>query len=109
MSENALSYIKNSLLYSVRFAILGITIAPSIVPTIFPQFTSVIEIIPIMSLAVIPNTIMLIFSSKFIGNEKSKFIFIGTVAYAVSYLLLIIILAATYIFNKFAEDRVFYG
>lgn len=80
---------------SIIISILGITIAPSIVPTIFPQFTSVIEIIPIMSLAVIPNTIMLIFSSKFIGNEKSKFIFIGTVAYAVSYLLLIIILGST--------------
>ena len=80
---------------SIIISILGITIAPSIVPTIFPQFTNVIEIIPIMSLAVIPNTIMLIFSSKFIGNEKSKFIFIGTVAYAVSYLLLIIILGST--------------
>jgi O-antigen/teichoic acid export membrane protein len=49
-----------------------------------------------MSLAVIPNTIMLIMSSKFIGNEKSKFILIGTIMYAISYLLLIIFLGSTY-------------
>ena len=81
---------------STIIALLGITIAPIIAPIIFPQFTSVIEIIPIMSLAVIPNAIMLIMSSKFIGNEKSKFIFIGTIMYAISYLLLIIILGSTY-------------
>jgi O-antigen/teichoic acid export membrane protein len=81
---------------SIIISILGITIAPSIVPTIFPQFTSVIEIIPIMSLAVIPNTIMLIFSSKFIGNEKSSFILIGTIIHAVTYLSLIVFLGPTY-------------
>ena len=81
---------------STIIALLGITIAPIIVPIIFPQFTSVIEIIPIMSLAVIPNAIMLIMSSKFIGNEKSKFILIGTIMYAISYLLLIIFLGSTY-------------
>ena len=81
---------------STIIALLGITIAPIIAPIIFPQFTSVIEIIPIMSLAVIPNAIMLIMSSKFIGNEKSKFILIGTIMYAISYLLLIIFLGSTY-------------
>jgi O-antigen/teichoic acid export membrane protein len=81
---------------STIIALLGITIAPIIAPIIFPQFTNVIEIIPIMSLAVIPNTIMLIMSSKFIGNEKSKFILIGTMMYAISYLLLIIFLGSTY-------------
>jgi O-antigen/teichoic acid export membrane protein len=81
---------------SILVSILGITVAPKIIPMIFPQFTSVIEIIPIMSLVVIPETIILIFSSKFLGNEKSKFILIGTIVHAVSYLLLIILLGSTY-------------
>lgn len=81
---------------STIIALLGITIAPVIVPIIFPHFTSVIEIIPIMSLAVIPNTVILIISSKFIGNEKSKFVLIGTIMYAISYLSLIIFLGSTY-------------
>ena len=81
---------------SILVSILGITVAPKIISVIFPQFTNVIEIIPIMSLIVIPETIILIFSSKFLGNEKSKFIFIGTIIHAISYLLLIILLGSTY-------------
>ena len=81
---------------SIIISVLGITIAPKIVPMVFPQFTNVIEIIPIMSLAVIPNTIIFIISSKFLGNEKSKFILIGHVMYAISYLSLIIILGSLY-------------
>jgi O-antigen/teichoic acid export membrane protein len=81
---------------SIAISILGITIAPQIIPILFPQFTNVIEIIPIMSLAIIPNTIILIFSSKFLGNEKSKFIFIGTIIHAISYLLLIILLGSKF-------------
>jgi O-antigen/teichoic acid export membrane protein len=81
---------------SIVISILGIIIAPQIVPILFPQFISVIEIIPIMSLAVIPNTVIFIISSKFLGNEKSKFILIGHIMYAVTYLLLIIILGSTY-------------
>ncbi len=81
---------------SIIISVLGITIAPKIVPMVFPQFTNVIEIIPIMSLAVIPNTVIFIISSKFLGDEKSKFILIGHVMYAISYLLLIIILGSLY-------------
>ena len=84
------------LLISTIISILGIILGPQIIPILFPQFINVIEIIPIMSLAVIPNTLVLIFSSKFLGNEKSKFILIGTIIYATSYLLLILLLGATY-------------
>jgi len=81
---------------SIIISILGITIAPKIIPTLFPQFINIIEIIPIVSLAVIPNTIVIIFSAKFLGNEKSRFILIGSILYAVTYLLLIIFLGSTY-------------
>ena len=81
---------------STVIALLGITIAPMMAIIIFPQFSSVIEIIPIMSLVVIPNTIVLIMSSKFIGNEKSKFVLIGTIMHAISYLLLIVFLGYAY-------------
>lgn len=84
------------LLVSTIISILGITLLPKIIPIIFPQFTAIIEIIPIVSLAVISNTVILIFSSKFIGNEKSKFVLIGTIIYAVVYLSLITILGSEY-------------
>jgi O-antigen/teichoic acid export membrane protein len=84
------------LLVSTIISILGITIGPKIIPMFFPQFINTVEIIPIVSLAVIPNTIILIFSSKFLGNEKSRFILIGTIIYAIVYLSLIVFLGPIY-------------
>lgn len=83
------------MIVSIIITILGITVGPKILPALFPQFTNSIEILPIMSLAVIPNTITLIFSSKFLGDEKSRFILIGTIAYAVIYLILVTVLGST--------------
>ena len=84
------------LLVSTIISILGITIAPKVIPMFFPMFIDTVKIIPIVSLAVIPNTIILIFSSKFLGNEKSRFILIGTVIYAITYLSLIVFLGSAY-------------
>lgn len=81
---------------SVIISVLGITIVPKVVPILFPQFIDVVEIIPILSLTIIPNTIGLIFTSKHLGNEKSRFVLIGTIIFASSYLLLIIFLGYSY-------------
>jgi O-antigen/teichoic acid export membrane protein len=84
------------LLISIIISVFGITLGPEIIPILFPKFINSIEIIPILSLAVIPNTIILIFSSKFLGNEKSRFIIIGTLIHAISYLLLVVLLGSEY-------------
>lgn len=84
------------LLISTTISIIGIILGPKIIPIFFPQFVNSVEIIPILSLAVIPNTIILIFSSKFLGNEKSRFVVTGTVVYAFSYLLLVVLLGSEY-------------
>ena len=84
------------ILISVIIAILGITVGPTVIPTLFPNFINTIEIIPILSLSVIPSTINLIFSSKFLGNEKSRFTLIGTAVHASTYLLLIVLMGSTY-------------
>ena len=81
---------------SIVISILGATIGPEIILKLFPKFINSVEIIPILSLAVIPNTIIMILSSKFLGNEKSKFVIIGTLIHAISYLLLVIFLGSKY-------------
>lgn len=81
---------------SIIISILGITLGPKIIPSLFPQFTNSIEILPIMSLAVIPNAIIVIFSSKFLGDEKSRYVLAGSILYAVIYLVLVTILGSTY-------------
>ena len=84
------------LLISIIISVLGITLGPELIPILFPQFINSAEIIPILSLAVIPNTIILILSSKFLGNEKSRFIIVGTLIHAIIYLLLVVLLGLEY-------------
>ncbi len=84
------------LLISIIISVLGITLGPEIIPMLFPQFINSAEIIPILSLAVIPNMVILILSSKFLGNEKSRFIIVGTLIHAISYLLLVVLLGLEY-------------
>ncbi len=84
------------LLISIIISVLGIILGQELIPILFPQFINSSEIIPILSLAVIPNTIILILSSKFLGNEKSRFIIVGTLIHAITYLLLVVLLGLEY-------------
>ena len=84
------------LLTSVVITILGITLSSTLIPIFFPNFIEIIDIIPILSLSVIPYTLGVIFTSKFLGGENSKFPLIGTIIHVISYLILIIILGLTY-------------
>ena len=45
---------------------------------LFPKFIVAIEVIQIVSISVIPSTINLMYISKFLGNEKTKIILIGS-------------------------------
>lgn len=81
-----------TLIGSITIALLGIFIAPLLIPEFFPKFEDAITIIPILSLAVIPNTIILIFKSNFLGKEKSRYVLQGAGISAGSYLLLIFVL-----------------
>ncbi len=72
---------KITLIISVILALLGIFIAPLILPQIFPQFSESIEIVKIMSITVIPMTINYIYQSKFLGNNQSKIILYASILY----------------------------
>ena len=74
----------------------GVTATPFIIPTIFPEYTEAVIAIQIISLAVIPSTITLILSSKFLGDEKSKVILIARIIFAVVIISLIVILTPIY-------------
>ena len=93
MNSNKLKIILLSI--SIIFSLLGIFIAPEIIPILFPNFSDAVDIIPIISLAVIPNTIVIIYSAKFLGNEKSKFVLIGSIISTSTYLILLSILSST--------------
>jgi O-antigen/teichoic acid export membrane protein len=69
---------KFSILLSVLFAILSIILAPILLPVFFPKFTHAIEVIQIVSLAVIPISISNTYISKFMGHEKNRIVLIGS-------------------------------
>jgi len=89
----------STVMVSIALAFLGIMFAPQIFSFLFPQFNEVIEIIQIMSLAIIPISINYMYISKFFGMEKSKFVFIGAGIYVLVQILGILILAEIYGIN----------
>jgi len=68
---------KLTVLSSIILAIAGIFLSPLIIPNVFPKYQDSIIIIQIISVAIIPQTISLMLTSKFLGEEKSRFVVIG--------------------------------
>ena len=91
-----------TIISSIGIAILGIILGPIIIPLFLPQYTEAIAIIQIMSISVIPSTINLMYTSKLLGNEKTKFLLIGSGIYLITLILGIIILGLIYGINGMA-------
>jgi len=53
-----------TILFSIVLALVGIIIAPKILPLLFPDFTESLEVISIISISIIPITITSILSSQ---------------------------------------------
>ena len=68
-----------TILVSVILVVIAIITAPILLPIIYPEYVESLELIPIMSLAVIPTTISNMVISKLLGNEQSKYVLIGWV------------------------------
>ena len=65
-----------ALVISIIITILGVTILPNVIDWLFPKYIDAKDAIQIMSLGVVPGTIAILYSSKFLGMEKSKFVMI---------------------------------
>ena len=85
-----------SIIISISIAILGLTLTPSILPEIFPKYADSVEAIQIMSLAVIPITVNMIYTSQLLGLEKSKFVLIGRLVALVTIVVATITLGTFY-------------
>ena len=64
------------LVISIIITILGVTVLPNVIDWLFPKYVDAVPAIQIMSLGVVPGTIAILYSSKFLGMEKSKFVMI---------------------------------
>jgi O-antigen/teichoic acid export membrane protein len=62
-------------------ATIGAIMAPFVVPMLFPAFNESIQIIQILSFSIIPGTITMMYTSKFLGAEKPMFVVIGSLIF----------------------------
>ncbi len=83
---------RKTILLSIGLAILSFIISPHLILNFLPKYLEAIQVIQIVSFAIIPRTISLMYASYLLGREKSKFILIGVSIYLVTQIVLIIIL-----------------
>ena len=93
---------KFTIFVSIILAILTVLLTPTILPIFFPKFIESIEIVQIMSLAIIPRTISMMFISKFLGQEKSKIVIFGSGIYLIVQIPSMILLGELYAINGVA-------
>jgi O-antigen/teichoic acid export membrane protein len=85
------------ILISIGIAILGSTVAPSIISSIFPKFIDATDIIRIISWTLVPSTIQATYYfPKFWAAEKNNIIFVTTIITAISQILGILVLGTVY-------------
>ena len=85
-----------TILLSIIFTIIGIFAAPVLLPILFPDFEESIELVQIMSIGIIPLTVSLMYTSKFLGNENSRPILYSSIIFIIIQIGLILILGEFY-------------
>ena len=90
------------IIIAVVVAILGIIIFPIISTIFFPEYEESIPVIQIISFAIIPYTITIIYSSQFLGMGNSKVVLVGSLIFLGVLIPLIIILGDIFILEGVA-------
>jgi len=90
------------IIISILFAILGIIVFPIISTVFFPEYEESVPIIQIISIAIIPFTITLIYNSKFLGMGNSKIVLVGSLIFLGVLIPLIIILGDIFVLEGVA-------
>lgn len=85
-----------SIIISIILTIIVIVFGPMVSNFIFPKFLDAIIAIQIMSIAIVPISINLIFNSRFLAIEKSKFVIIGSVLFLIVQISMIFLLGDKY-------------
>ena len=93
---------KITIIVSIILAVIGILFSPILIPFFFPQFNEAVEVIQIMSLALIPRTVSMMIMSKFLGIEKSRFVILGAIIFLIVQIPSIIVLGNIFGLNGIA-------
>lgn len=72
------------LILSIAVALTAYLTSPYLIQTLFPTFIDSIPLVKLMSLAVVPSTIVAILTASRLGKEKSRRVFIAGLIYIAS-------------------------
>lgn len=87
---------KITLFVSIGIALLGATVAPTVIPLFFTDYVDVVEIVQIAIFGIIPLTITKLYASKLLGQENSKQILYSKIVSMVSFVIAIVVLGSIY-------------
>ena len=68
-----------TIIVSFFIMLIGIFVAPLVIPIVLPAYATAVDLIPILSLVVIPRTISTMIMSSFLGQENSKYVVIANI------------------------------
>ena len=85
-----------SILISIVLTIVVILFTPTASSFLFPKFLDAIDVIQIMSIAIVPISISMIFNSRFLSIEKSKYVVIGSTLFLSIQISMILLLGDKY-------------
>ncbi|EPA05298.1 lipopolysaccharide biosynthesis protein [Candidatus Nitrosarchaeum limnium] len=70
---------KYTVLTSIIITIITISLSPIIIPQFLPKFDESIQVIQIMSLSFVPQSLSILYSSELLGSGRTKIILIATI------------------------------
>ena len=94
------------IMVSAVISFLGILLSPIIIPIFFPKFIDTIQVVQIISLVLIPHSIMLILQSQFLAKLKSRIVLIGNGIFAIIQISSILSLGSILGINGIASGMV---
>jgi O-antigen/teichoic acid export membrane protein len=81
---------------AIGLSFLGFFLSPIIIPLLFQEYVEAVDAIRILSFSIIPITITRIYTSQFLGQEKSKRLLYSKIVSLITFIVAIMILGPSY-------------
>lgn len=94
------------IIFSVIITVVGFTIGPLVLTSFFPKFLEAEDVLRIVSISIIPSTIIAVYHSKFLGREKTRFVLISSCIWTIIQFIGILVLGNIFGVNGIAISLV---
>ena len=81
---------------AIVISFMGFFLSPMIIPLLFQDYVEAVDAIRILSFSIIPMTLTRIYTSKLLGQEKSKRLLYSKIISFIAFIVAIVILGPSY-------------